>query len=190
MPSAKKIDAAAFSADTRDFLRVLHEKRVRYLIVGGEAVIFHGYARVTGDIDFFYARTEENVQRLYDALLTFWSGSVPGLQSYAELMEPGVIVQFGVPPYRIDLINRISGVTFEEAWPNRRQVDVRGEGFRVPTWFLGLDDLLRNKRASGRPKDLADVAFFATGATLRPGGRGRGRGMAAKRRKMRKRETA
>ena len=152
--------ATTFSQDTRDFLRILHEKKVRYLIVGGEAVIFYGYARVTGDTDFFYARTEKNAQFLYDALLVFWRGNIPELKSPLELMVTGTIIQFGIPPHRIDLINKISGVSFEKAWPNSRRVDVCGEGFHVPIWFLGRGDLLRNKRASGRPKDLADVAFL------------------------------
>ncbi len=161
MPS-EPLDASAFSPDTLDFLQALYHAEVQYLIVGGEAVIYHGYARVTGDIDFFYAADDLNAQRLFAALHAFWKGPPPGVAAPAELQEPGVIVQFGVPPRRIDLINRISGVTFDDAWPERVRVEVRTPAGTIPVWYLGLDALIRNKRASGRPKDLVDVDFLAS----------------------------
>jgi len=156
----EELDAASFSSDTCDFLVALHRHGVRYLVVGGEAVIYYGYARVTGDIDLFYERTAENAQRLYAALREFWQGNVPGVQGEGDLVEPGVIVQFGVPPNRIDLVNRIDGVDFEAAWPNRLGVHVLGESFDIVVWFLSLEDLVRNKRAAARPKDLDDLRFL------------------------------
>ena len=108
-----------FSSDIQDFIRILSHHNIKYLIVGGEAVIYYGYARVTGDIDFFYSSAPMNVERLDAALLDFWSGSIPGIHSVSELAEKGVITQFGVPPNRIDLINHIDGITFSDAWERR-----------------------------------------------------------------------
>ena len=156
----ERLDAGSFSPDTLDFLRVLHRYSVRYMIVGGEAVIFHGHARVTGDIDFFYERTEDNAQRLYEALRDFWKGDVPGISGPDELVQSGLVVQFGVPPNRIDLVNKIDGVLFSEAWPNRLPVAVDDGDADLTVWFIGVRDLVTNKRAAGRPKDLDDAQFL------------------------------
>ena len=155
-----QLRAAAFSPDTRDFLAVLHEHHVEYLVVGGEAVIYYGHARLTGDIDIFYRPTDANAGRLFAALRQFWQGDVPGITGAQELCEPGLIVQFGVPPNRIDLVSRIDGVEFQDAWPNRHEIRIKGEGVDIPAWFIGLGDLVRNKRAAGRPKDLDDLRFL------------------------------
>lgn len=117
--SRKLIDASTFSPDIREFLRLLHAHGVRYLIVGGEAVIFYGHARLTGDVDFYYDIDFDNARRLFAALDEFWEGSVPGLGCPEELAAPGFIVQFGVPPNRIDLMaieprRRDFGVPTEE----------------------------------------------------------------------------
>lgn len=155
-----QVDAACFSADTRDFLVLLDKHEVMYMIVGGEAVIYYGYARLTGDIDFFYELSADNVRRLYVALQEFWQGSVPGVETAEELAQPGVIIQFGVPPNRIDLVNRIDGVEFEKAWPNRTRVRLRGKDVNIEVQYLGLDDLIRNKREAGRAKDLDDLKYL------------------------------
>lgn len=105
-------------------MKGLQRHRVRYVIVGGEAVIFHGYPRLTGDIDFFYENSAVNTRRLFAALNDFWSGRVPGVRSPEELREEKLVVQFGRPPNRIDLLNRIDGVTFTEAWRHRIAVRV------------------------------------------------------------------
>jgi hypothetical protein len=154
------IDAGYFSSDIRDFIVLLHRHEVRYVVVGGEAVIHYGHARLTGDIDFFYDRTAENTQALFQALLTFWSGTVPGLNTAGELEEEGVIVQFGRPPNRIDLLNQIDGVTFAKAWETRITVLVETAEDAVPLHYLGLENLIRNKEAVGRPKDLDDLAYL------------------------------
>lgn len=156
----EELEPSSFSPDVCDFLRLLHRHGVKYLIVGGEAVIYHGYARLTGDIDFFFEASAENCERLFMALSEFWEGSVPGLAASDELLRPGLIVQFGVPPNRIDLLNLIGGVTFGEAWPNRRTVMLKGEREEVQIYYLGLEDLIRNKRAAGRHKDLDDLHFL------------------------------
>lgn len=155
------LTADSFSRDVLDFLLLLHKQDVRYLIVGGEAVIFHGYARLTGDMDFFYEATTENVRRLYEALKEFWKGNVPGIAAAKELLQVGLVVQFGLPPNRIDLVNQIDGVNFKKSWRNRVIVRLKGTGLDdALIFYLGREDLIRNKRASGRSKDLDDLRFL------------------------------
>ncbi len=151
---------AHFPPDAQDMLSALAKHHVRYLIVGAEAVIFHGFARLTGDIDIFFEPCEPNRARLFEALKEFWKGQVPGIKSTADLGKAGTVIQFGLPPNRIDLINEISGVAFPEAWKGRTgQVHViKGKKIRVP--FIGLSDLIRNKEACGRPKDLEDLKYL------------------------------
>lgn len=159
MPPAR-IDAEHFSPDTRVFIRLLHEHAVRYLVVGGEAVIFHGHARLTGDVDFFFANDVENRGRLYRALDAFWEGDVPGVRVAEELGPAGTIIQFGLPPNRIDLINEIEGVDFEEAWEGRVAAVMVGDSVETPLPYIGVDALVKNKRAAGRPKDLDDLDYL------------------------------
>jgi len=159
MPT-RKIAASHFGKDILDFFACLNRHAVEYLLVGGEAVIFYGYPRVTGDVDVYYRLTRDNVRRLYDALSDFWGGRIPGIREPSSLEQDGIIVQFGAPPNRIDLINRIDGVSFDEALADA--VKVAAEGRRAPTTLriIGLDALIRNKRAAGRAKDLDDLRFL------------------------------
>jgi hypothetical protein len=151
------IEASHFSRDALEFIRLLSAHGVRYVVVGGEAVIYHGYPRFTGDIDFFYDDEISNVQALFAALLEFWTGNIPGIGSPAELTELGVVVQFGRPPNRIDLLNRIDAVPFVDAWRSKLELRIDGAGDAIPLFMLDLPNLLRNKRASGRLKDLDDL---------------------------------
>jgi hypothetical protein len=159
MPSAS-LEKTGFSADVLGFLRLLARHRVRYLVVGGEAVIYHGYPRLTGDIDFFYENTPPNCAKLFGVLDEFWDGSIPGISSVDELKEPGIILQFGRPPHRIDLMNRIDGVTFRRAWLSRVRVSLKTKSGAVPIYYIGLRPLLANKKSTGRPKDLDDTLFL------------------------------
>jgi hypothetical protein len=155
-----RIEASHFSADTCAFIELLHTHRVQYLIVGGEAVIFHGHVRLTGDVDFFFANDSGNTDRVFAALDEFWDGDVPGLEGPQDLSPEGTIIQFGLPPNRIDLINSIDGVEFAEAWPGRVEaILVTPEG-DVPMSFIGLEALAKNKEATGRPKDLDDLSYL------------------------------
>lgn len=107
------IRADYFSSDILELLDLLYRKKVEYLIVGGEAVIYYGYPRLTGDIDLFYRNSDKNTKKLFNVLLDFWDGDIPGIKEKAGLAQPGYVIQFGVPPNRIDFLNEIEGVMLE-----------------------------------------------------------------------------
>lgn len=146
-----------FSDDILEFIRLLEKYEVRYVIVGGEAVVFHGYPRLTGAIDFFYDCTESNLLRLFHCLAEFWEGKIPGVTRTADLMEAGMITQFGRPPHRLDLLNRIDAVPFSEAWDSRIIIKLREADASSTVYYLGKEALLKNKKASARLKNLDDV---------------------------------
>lgn len=154
------IDPALFSPDTRDLIGLLHNHHVRYLICGGEAVIYYGHVRTTGDIDFFYDLAEANAQHLFAALDEFWAGHIPSLGHWKELTKSGMIFQFGVPPNRIDLINDVDGVKFADAWPNRLTLTMAIGNSATEVFLIGIEDLIKNKEASGRPQDIQDLKFL------------------------------
>ena len=158
--ASDSIDPSVFSPDIREFIALLGRHQVQYVIVGGEAVIFHGHARLTGDVDFFYDAAPDNARRLYAALEEFWAGRIPAIARWEELTEAGLVVQFGVPPNRLDLLNRIDGVAFQDAWRNRVRVAMPLGAGTVDVFLIGLDDLIKNKAAVGRPKDVEDLAFL------------------------------
>lgn len=142
---------AKLQADLREFIVLLNSHNVEYILVGGHAVAFHGHPRFTGDIDFLIRTTSSNVQRVLDVLTAFGFG---GLDIFArDLLEPGRIVQLGQPPNRIDILTSISGVDFDSAWQARVQTTIDDQ----PVPLIGWDELVRNKRAAGRKKDLADL---------------------------------
>lgn len=158
MASPRQINAADFSKDVLDLLRALEKHAVEYVIAGGVAVVFHGYPRSTGDIDFFFARTGANAERLFAALQEFWAGGVPGIHAPAELLnEDEPVIQFGREPNRIDLLNKIDGIDFAEAWSDHELAEVVGPETSLTVRFLSRSALLKNKIASGRLKDLNDV---------------------------------
>lgn len=137
--------------DFEDFLRLLEAHRVDYMIVGGYAVAYHGYPRFTKDIDIFFSDAAENLLRVREVLVAF--GFQIATVPLEALAKPDAVVAIGVEPVRIDLLNRIDGVTYEEA----RASTVRGRYGDVEVTFIGKEDLLRNKRATGRHRDLGDV---------------------------------
>ena len=142
---------AKLQSDLREFIALLNSHSVEYLIVGGHAVAFHGHPRFTGDIDFFVRATAANVEQLLAVLHAFGFGEL-GI-SVEDLLEPGRVVQLGHPPNRIDIMNSVSGVQFAEAWERRVRTIMDDQ----PVALIGWEDLLKNKRASGRQKDAADV---------------------------------
>lgn len=163
------IDASVFSPDVYELLSILHAENVRFLIVEGEAVIFYGHIRLTGDIDLFYDREPDNAARLFSALNRFWRGNVPGELSPSILEVQGRIFQFGIPPNRVDLLNEIDGIDFDTAWTNRTAVDLEGPESRITVNYIGIDELILNKRASGRPKDLDDIPYLIEAQKARAG---------------------
>jgi hypothetical protein len=159
--ASQTIDASLYSEDTLEFINQLNQAGVQYLVVGGEAVIFHGYPRFTEDVDFFFSLAPENLERLMLALDRFWGGKIPVIQSVSDLATPKYVIQFGRKPNRIDLLNTIDGVSFEEAWDSRVGAEiVRPEQDSLPVFFLGREMLIQNKRASGRLKDQLDVEYL------------------------------
>ena len=143
---------------TDDWLELLSElatAEVRFLVVGAHALAVHGIPRGTQDLDVWIERSAENAARAWRALAAFGAPLESIDVSRTDLEQPNVVVQLGLPPNRIDLMTGISGVAeFSEAWSRRVESPVRGRS--IP--FLGRADLIANKRSSGRPKDLADVA--------------------------------
>ena len=141
--------------DFREFAACLNAREVRYLIVGGYAVAFHGHPRYTKDLDVWIDRTPKNVELLLQGLDDFGFGSL-GLTA-EDFLEPDHVIQLGYPPLRIDLLTSLVGVTFSECYGDRVGLDI--EGVALP--FIGLACLRANKRASGRHQDLADLENLA-----------------------------
>ncbi|HUP01413.1 MAG TPA: hypothetical protein VM737_07840 [Gemmatimonadota bacterium] len=138
----------------RDFVEMLSalcEAGADYLVVGAHAMAAHGRPRATGDLDLWVRSSRENVERVWAALERF--GAPLQDLTMEDLVAAEIVIQIGVSPNRIDILTSITGVSFQEAWANR--IEVRIEGITVPV--LGRDELIRNKRAVGRPRDLADI---------------------------------
>lgn len=143
---------AKLQSDLKEFIALLNSRKAEYLVVGGHAVAFHGYPRFTGDIDFFLRGTAENAERVLAVLKAFGFGDLQ--IGVSDLITPNRVIQLGRPPNRIDLLTSISGVEFDHAWPSRVSTVLDGEHVS----FLGLNELIQNKRASNREKDRADVS--------------------------------
>jgi hypothetical protein len=141
------------SPDFLDLLRALLGADVRFLVVGAYAVGVHGRPRATKDLDVWVEASVENAPKVINGLVEF-GAPLMGLTE-ADLHSPGVGLQIGVEPGRIDVLTSVSGVRFEDAWPQKVQANF-AEGVRCNV--IGLEELLQNKRAAGRPQDLADVA--------------------------------
>ena len=146
--------APGFNDDFRDLLDSFREVGVEYVIVGAHALAAHQLPRATGDLDVFVRPSPDNAARVYRALARFGAPLEAHGVKEADFAIPGTVYQLGLPPRRIDVLTSISGVTFDEAWAGSIHVDLHG----TPMAFLGRDELLRNKRAAARPKDLVDVA--------------------------------
>lgn len=139
------------SADFADFLRLLIERKVDYLIIGGYAVGHYGYVRNTGDFDIWVRSTDRNVEMMSEALEEIVYA--PKETSLPYLKDPRKVLRMGMPPFRLEVSTSIDGVEFDACFPRRKTVEYDG----MSIYFIGYDDLIRNKKASGRLKDLADV---------------------------------
>ncbi len=152
--------ASYFSTDVQEFIRMLSKHDVSYVVVGGEAVVYHGHARLTNGIDFFYEPTIENAEKLYTALDEYWLGEIPGLKSWEGLLIIDATVQFGDLPNMIVLYNSLTGITFDEAWESKNEESIRIKGKKYPLYFIGLDELVKNKKALKRPIDNEDLKYL------------------------------
>jgi hypothetical protein len=156
-------DSSLFNADYADMAAALLAAGAEFMLVGGFAVSIHGYPRTTFDIDFWVRPTPGNAPKVLAALRAFGS-PLQGV-GVSDFDHPDMVLQIGVAPRRIDILTSIDGVTWEEAAP--RAVLKEIGGLSVPV--LGIGDLIRNKRATGRPKDAADAAALEQIATGKQG---------------------
>jgi hypothetical protein len=137
--------------DFVELLRAFAEADVRCLVVGAYALAHHGRPRATGDLDIWVDATPVNAPRVIRGLAAFGAP----LHEIAEddFARPGIVFQIGIPPGRIDILTQLTGITFDEAWPDRH----RGRFGELSVDFIGRDAFIRNKRATGRAKDLGDI---------------------------------
>ena len=135
-----------------DILSALFAENAEFLLVGGYALAAHGLPRATGDIDIWVRPTPENAKRVWAALQRFRAPL--SRLTVEDLCAPDVVFQMGLPPERVDILTSITGVDFEKAWPRRKLLNLDSKTLPV----IAREDLIQNKRAAGRPQDLADVA--------------------------------
>lgn len=138
--------------DFEDFVKLLNQHNVEYMVVGGYALAFHGKPRHTGDLDIWINVSEENAKRMLKVVSDF------GLQSLGfqkeDFLTEGLISQIGYPPLRIDVLNLIDGVKFSEALLNMEKIELEND---LVINYIGLADFVKNKKVSGRKQDVADV---------------------------------
>jgi hypothetical protein len=139
------------SKDLREFIALLNSNEVEYLVVGAFAVAWHGWPRYTADLDVLVRPSEGNVGRLFTALAQFGFGTT-GIQA-GDFLTPGMVIQLGIQPNRVDILTSISGLSFDEAWDSRTQGSLEG----IEARFIGRDALILNKESTGRAKDLGDA---------------------------------
>lgn len=137
--------------DWRAFIESLNSNEVEYVVVGAVALAHHGIPRYTGDLDVFVRNSTENARRLESALAEFGFGGL-GLKA-ADFVDSYRVIQLGVAPFRIDILTGLTGVSFDEAWASRVETVVGG----TKIYFLGRNELIRNKRQTQRAQDRADV---------------------------------
>jgi predicted nucleotidyltransferase len=151
LPPHSKERRIMMTKDMKDLLRVLNAHAVKYLVIGGYAYGVHLEPRATKDLDLFIRSDQENSKAIYQALAAF--GAPLGGLTPADFRD-GTCFQMGQPPERVDILQQIDGITFDEAWEHRIEGRIDGE---IPTCVISKDDLIRNKLASGREQDLLDV---------------------------------
>jgi len=140
--------------DYREMLHILLKNRVDFLVVGAYAMGVHGYPRATGDLDIWIATSPENSENIYQSLKEF--GAPLSELRKDTFCEKGIVFQIGIAPRRIDIITGIDGVEFENAC--KTKIDIEIEGIAIPV--ISKDDLIRNKEATGREKDMLDARYL------------------------------
>ena len=145
------MEKAILHPDFKDFLKLLNSQGVKYLVVGGYAVGYHGYPRATGDMDIWIAVNPDNALKVKRVFCDF---GMPSSEVSEDLfLKKDKIIRMGNPPVRIEVITGASGVDFSECYSRREVIDIDG----ISINFISIDDLKKNKKASGRHKDLADL---------------------------------
>lgn len=137
--------------DFIDFLKICNLHEVQYLVIGGYAVSIHGYPRSTKDLDVCIKISDSNAEKMIKVMKDFGFGSLNLVKE--DFMKNNFITQLGHEPIRIDIINEVGGVEFDDAWQNRKMIDYEG----TPVCFIGYNELLKVKALSGRPQDIADI---------------------------------
>jgi predicted nucleotidyltransferase len=144
-------DQMILNKDFKEFIASLNDNRVRYLVVGGYAVAFHGHPRYTKDMDIWLELTLKNAEQVVKALHQFGFGALE--LTPEDFLTPSQVIQLGYPPNRIDLLTSLKGVDFESCYQTRTTVSIDG----VSVNFIDLTNLKKNKHATGRYQDLADL---------------------------------
>ncbi len=139
------------SKDFKEFIELLNENNVVYLVVGGYAVAFHGHPRYTKDLDVWIELSPDNANRIINALKKFGFGSL-GLK-LDDFLEKEQIIQLGYPPNRIDILTSLTNLKFEDCYDSKIEVEIQNLHIN----FIDIENLKKNKRATGRPQDLADA---------------------------------
>ena len=139
------------SKDFKEFIELLNENDVRYLVVGGYAVALHGHPRYTKDIDVWIELSPDNAIKILAALKDFGFGSLD-LKPH-DFLESNQIIQLGYPPNRIDILTTLTDLKFEDCYEAKVRVEIQG----LHIDFIDIENLKKNKRATGRPQDLADA---------------------------------
>jgi len=143
------------NSDFSDLLRLFNANKVRYLVIGGYAVIQYAEPRYTKDLDLWISADTDNAAAVYKALKEF-GAPLAGLTE-ADFAEEGYFYQMGIPPMRVDILMGIPGMDFDPAWLHRVEVDFDD----LVVQFISRDDLIQAKKASGRPQDLIDVDLLS-----------------------------
>jgi len=141
----------AFNKDFREFIQLLNDHEVLYLVVGGYAVAFHGYPRYTKDIDLWIWLDKGNAEKLLNVLDDFGFGSLD--LKVEDFISPEQVIQLGYPPNRIDILTDLKGVDFKQCYSSRVEFSIEGTKIN----FIDLGNLKKNKKATGRHQDLADL---------------------------------
>jgi len=139
------------SKDFREFLKLLNKNNVKYLIVGGYALAFHGHPRYTKDIDIWVLVNHDNAENIIKALSDFGFSALTLKKD--DFLNPGYVIQLGYPPHRIDILTSVTGLNFEDCYLTKIEVDI--DGLKVS--FIDLENFKRNKKEVGRFQDLADL---------------------------------
>jgi predicted nucleotidyltransferase len=142
-----------FNEDFQDFIKSINGSKVKYVLVGGYSVIFHGFPRTTGDLDIFVEVSKENYEKLSEAFFEFGLSVFDMTEENFLYNKNMTVFSFGRAPVSIEILKEISGLTFEEVYSNSLDTEIE----EIPVKVIQLKDLIKNKKASGRPKDLNDL---------------------------------